>query len=215
MPNWRILAALAVLPGYALLSHMLMVRWPDQPWTVALLFGPLLCGVGVAAWLRKDKATLAGCALVTALLVGLVRAGGVGINVMYVLQHGAIHAMLAWTFGNTLRAGNTPLITALGEKVHDHFAPGQRDYTRRLTAVWTAYFVAMIAISAAIYLLAPWAWWSLYCNVATPLAALAMFAVEHVWRLRMHPDFERVNVARAIRAYQAYSSSSSSSASTR
>ncbi|MFM2067483.1 MAG: hypothetical protein RLZZ584_2392 [Pseudomonadota bacterium] len=210
MPNWRILAALAVLPGYALASHQLMVHWPEQPWTVALLFGPLLGGVAAAAWWRRDRLTLAGCALVALVLGVVVQRGGVGINLLYVLQHGAIHAMLAWTFGTTLRAGSTPLITALAEKVHERFAPGQRDYTRRLTAVWTAYFVVMIAVSLAIYLLAPWPWWSLYCNVLTPLAALAMFALEHAWRVLRHPDFERVQIARAIRAYQAHTAADSS-----
>jgi uncharacterized membrane protein len=207
MARLRIVATVLVLVGYALLSHLLMARWPDRPWTVALLFGPLLAGLALAGLARRHLPSLAGCVLLAAVLAYVVHLGGVGVNLLYVLQHAAIHGLLALTFGLTLRAGAQPLITQVAERVHDVFPPVQRAYTRWLTAVWTVYFAGMIALSLLIYLLAPWPVWSLFCNVITPAAAVALFVGEHVLRYWRHPEFERVTMQRVVRAYQSYSAS--------
>jgi uncharacterized membrane protein len=206
MPIWRIVAVAAVLAGYACLSHALMAYWPDRSWSVAVLFGPLLAGLAAAGLARRHLPTLAGCALLTALLVLTVQAGGVGMHLLYVLQHAAIHAVLAWSFGMTLRPGATPLITLLAEHVHEHFTPEQRDYTRQLTVLWSAYFVAMIALSLLVYTAASWETWSLFCNLLTPLMAMSLFVGEHALRYRLHPEFERISMARAMRAYRAVTS---------
>jgi len=196
-------AVVAALVVYALLSHALMVHAPAEPWTVAALFGPLLAAMTAGAITRRHLPSLAFCALLAAALVAVVRGGAVDINRLYVLQHAGIHLALAATFGATLRRGATPLITAAAARIHRNFTPAMRAYTRRLTALWTAYFVAMIVLSATLYLLAPWSWWSLFCNVATPLSALALFVGEYVWRGVRHPDFEPVTLAGMARAFRA------------
>lgn len=206
MPSWRFVAAAAALAAYALLSHLLMTHAPDRPWSVAALFAPVLVALGVAGWRRRHGLSLAACALLAAALVTVVvRGGGVDVNRLYVLQHATVHAALAWFFGMTLRDGATPLITALAERVHEHFTPAMRDYTRWLTGLWVAYFVGMIAVSALVYALAPWSWWSLFCNLLTPLAAVGLFVGEHLVRHWRHPEFERVSLGRAVRAYREFS----------
>jgi uncharacterized membrane protein len=202
MPIWRIAAVAALVAGYATLSHVLMSHWPDRPWSAAVLFGPLLIALTAAALARRHWPTLAGCVGLALVLAAVVQRGGVGVQALYVLQHGAIHAVLAWTFGMTLRPGATPLITMLAERVHERLVPGQREYTRALTCAWTVFFVVMIAVSLAIYSLLPWEAWSLFCNLLTPLAAVAFFAIEHMLRYRWHPEFERISMARALRAYK-------------
>jgi uncharacterized membrane protein len=137
--------------------------------------------------------------------VVVARGGVADVRRLYVLQHGAINAVLCWTFAMTLRPGSMALITMLGERVHTNFTPAMRDYTRWLTGVWALYFAAMIVISVLLYTLAPWEWWSFFCNALTPIAAVAMFAIEHLMRYRRHPEFERVSIARAVRAYQSHS----------
>ncbi len=200
---WPLAAALIGLAAYALGSHWLMVSAGDRPWAVAALFGPLLLAIGGGGWRRRHGPTLAFCAALAALLVAIVMRGGVGdMNRMYVLQHAGIHAALAWAFASSLRPGSTPLITALAERVHVDFTPTMRRYTGQLTAAWAAYFVAMIALSAAIYLLAPWAWWSVFCNVLTPLAVAGFFVVEHGLRYHWHPEFERLSMRGAVRAWR-------------
>ena len=200
---WRLAAGVALLGAYALLSHWLMVHAAREPWGVAVLFGPLVLALGGAALQRRDWLLLAACAAGVALLAGVVARGGVeDINRMYVLQHGGMHLALAIGFGSTLRPGATPLISMLAASVHQRFTPEMQAYTRWLTGLWTAYFMAMIGVSLLIYALAPWPWWSLYCNVLTPLAAVLLFVVEHVLRYRRHPDFERLTMRAALQAYR-------------
>jgi uncharacterized membrane protein len=199
---WRWLAIGLALVAYAIASHLLMVYVPDRPWSVAVLFGPLWAVVTVAAWARRDGFMLTGCALVLAVIVVVVARGGVSdIHLMYVLQHAAIHVALAWSFGLTLREGEVPLITAMAERLHV-VTPAMRAYTRALTRVWVGYFVGSIVFSVALYALAPWPWWSLYCNVLTPAAVIALFVGEHFWRRHAQPEFPRISLLSAIRAYR-------------
>lgn len=203
MSSWRVVAAGAALAAYAALSHTLMVHAPDQPWTVAALFAPLLLAVAAGGLQRRHVPTLAFCAALAALLVLVVARGGVqDIHRLYVLQHAGVHLALATVFAATLRPGQTPLITLIASRVHREFTPAMHAYTGRLTVVWLAYFVGMVGVSLALYALAPWSWWSLFCNVLTPLAAAGLFVLEYLWRYRRHPEFERASLATAWQAWQ-------------
>lgn len=215
---WRAALAVAVpalgLAGYAVLSNWLMVHAANEPYTLALLFGPLLLAVGGMGWRQRQWATLAACTVLMAVLVAVVLKGGVqDAQRLYVLQHGGIHLALAWSFALTLRRGQKPLITAMAEGLHGRlgqtFTPALAAYTRQVTRFWTGYFVAMIAISLVLYLAAPWAWWTFFCTVLTPILVVALFAGEHVLRYRWHPDFPRVSMAAAYQAYQNHSKAGS------
>lgn len=202
MSIWRVGVALLALAGYALLSHALMVRAPAHSSTLLLLFAPLLIALAVAGIRRRHLPTLAAAALLLVVLAAMLLGGGAGdAGRLYVMQHAGIHLVLAWSFGFTLRRGSVPLITRLAERVHVHFPPAMRDYTRRLTAGWAAYFVAMVVISLALYAWAPWSWWSLFGNLVSPLAAAAFFVGEAIWRRWRHPEFEPASLAQALGAY--------------
>lgn len=206
MPTGRVVAAAivgAALVAYALASYGLMVHAPGHPWAVAAMFGPLLLALAVAGWQRRHLSTLAACTGGAALLAAVVARGGVSdIHRLYLLQHAGIHLALGGAFANTLRRGATPMITLLAERVHERLTPAMRAYTRSLTIAWAAYFAAMAVLSVAIYVLAPWAWWSLFCTVVTPGAAVASFVGEHLWRYRRHPEFERASLGAAWQAYR-------------
>lgn len=58
-------------------------------------------------------------------------------------------AWLAVFFGRTLRAGRTPLIERIARRSSPALSEPLRRYTRRLTAVWCAYFVLAAAAAAA------------------------------------------------------------------
>lgn len=204
MPSWRPLAAAAALLAYALGSHLLMVRAPDHPWSVALLVGPLLGAAALDALRRRQWPMVAGCAAAALALALFVARGDVqDMQRLYVLQHAGVHLALAGAFAATLRPGRTPLVTRLALRVHRHFNAALAAYTRRLTAAWVAYFVAMVALSVALYVLAPWSWWSVFGNLLTPLAAATFFVVEYGWRCRRHPEFERTSFAAAWQAWRA------------
>lgn len=205
-PAWLLVIGALALLAYALASHGLMVYAADRPWALVALFSPLLLALAVAGCKRRHAPTLALCVAVLVALVAVVWHGGVqDANRMYVLQHGGIHLALAWGFGITLRPGSKALIEAMAERLHDDFTPAMRAYTRRLTGLWVAYFIAMIGISLLIYVLAPWPWWSLYGNLLTPLSAIGLFVGEHAFRYWLHPEFERVSLRRIFKAYHAIS----------
>jgi len=204
-PLWPLAVAGAFIGAYAVASHWLMVNAAAEPWAVAALFGPLLLAVAIGAWQQRQWPVLLFCAAVLVVLVVVVQRGGVDdINRMYVLQHAAVNAALAWAFASTLRAGATPLITALAMRVHAVVPPAVRDYTRALTLAWVWFFGATIAVSLALYAVAPWPWWSLYCNLLTPLAVALFFVGEHLFRRWRHPEFERVSMRGAIAAWRAH-----------
>lgn len=207
MTAWRLALAAAALAAYAAGSHWLMVNAADRPWAVAALFGPLVLAVAAAGWRQRPPWILAACALGVAALAAVVVRGGVDdINRMYVLQHAGIHLVLAAGFGVTLRRRGKALIEMLAERVHHGpLTPGMRTYTRRLTLAWVLYFLGMVGVSALVYLLAPWTWWSIFCNAVTPLAAVAFFAGEHVLRYRRHPEFDRITMRTALAAYRSAS----------
>lgn len=203
MPAWRLALAAGALAAYAALSHWLMVNAANRPWAVAALFGPFVAAVAAAGWRKRHAPTLAACAAGVGVLALVVWRGGVeGVNRLYVLQHAGIHLALAWTFAFTLRPGGKALIEMLAERLHRCFSPEMRAYTRRLTLWWVLYFLGMVVVSVGVYVLAPWPWWSLFCNVLTPLAAVTFFAGEHTVRYWWHPDFERVSLRMALAAYR-------------
>jgi uncharacterized membrane protein len=200
------------LAGYAVLSNWLMVHAAHEPITLALLFGPLLLAVGGMGWRQRQWATLAACTVLMAVLVAVVLKGGVqDAQRMYVLQHGGIHLALAWSFALTLRPGQTALISVLAKGLHTRlgqaFTPELAAYTRRVTQVWTGFFVLMVAISGLLYATTPWAWWSFFCTLLTPVAAGALFVGEYLLRYHWHPDFPRVSLQAAFLAYQNHSKS--------
>ena len=201
---WPLLATGAAITAYSIASHLLMVHAAQQPWAVAVLFGPLVAAVAGGAWAQRQWALLLLCAAGVAALATVVAHGGVAdMQRLYVLQHGGIHLALATAFGHTLRAGRTPLITAMAMSVHQHFTPALAAYTRRLTQLWVAYFLGMVALSLAVYALAPWPWWSVFGNLLTPLAAATLFVGEYLLRYWRHPEFERVTLRSALEAYRA------------
>lgn len=204
MPGWRFFAAGLALAGYAVLSHALMVIAGDRPWAAAALLGPLVLAVTTLALKQRHWPTLLACTAALAWLAYVAASGeSQSIARLYLLQHAGIHAALGCTFAYTLRPGATPLISALAARVHQRYTPEVAAYTRRVTLVWALYFGVMVALSLALYAWAPWWWWSLFANLVTPAAAIALFVGEHWLRYRLHPEFERASLAQALRAYRA------------
>jgi uncharacterized membrane protein len=201
--NWRLGAALLAVAGYALLSHLLMVHAADRPWAILAIFAPLVVGVLGVALRRRDGVTIAGSLAVLAALGWVVFLGGVGdANRLYVAQHAGVHLALCGGFVATLRPGGLSLIGRLAQQLHGHLTPAMQVYTRGLTRLWALYFLGMALLSVAIYAGCAWSTWSLFANIATPLSAAVFFVGEYFVRYALHPEFERVSLAEAVRAYQ-------------
>jgi uncharacterized membrane protein len=203
MFHWPLAFAALALFGYAVASHWLMVHAGQEPWAVAALLAPML---GLAAWLAlrlRNAPALLACGVAAAVLATLVSRGGLGsVDRLYVLQHVALHVALGCGFAFTLRNGATPLISAMAARAQGPLDDGVSRYTRRLTAIWVAYFFGMAVLSVMLFVLAPWWWWSLYANVLTPLAAGTLFVGEYLLRYRLHPEFRRVSLVQTFLAYR-------------
>lgn len=197
------LALLAVaMLAYALLAHYLTARAASSPWALAGVLGPMALLLVIGLW--RSGQTLLSLLLGAALAWLMLRAAqgrGVEPQWLYLGQHAGIHAVLAVFFGGTLRPGRQALISSMAERVHRGLTPALAGYTRRLTAVWTGYFLGMTLLSLLLFVAAPLATWSLFANVVTPLAMAALFVGEHLLRYRLHPEFERISLATVMRAY--------------
>lgn len=202
--RWR-LAGLAVAAlAYAALAHQFTTHAAHSPWALLAVLGPMAALLAVGLW-RGGQRLLA-LALGAGLLGLAWRLGQGGASALapqwlYLAQHAGIHVALGIFFGRSLRPGRQALISALAERVHRGLTPALAAYTRRLTTVWTAYFAAMAAASLLLFLFAPLQVWSIFANLVTPLAVAVMFVGEHLLRYRLHPEFERISLATAIRAY--------------
>ena len=204
MGAWQIgLGGLAVV-FYAGLSHWLTLHAAESPWAVVGLLGPLW-GVSLTVALRQRQLVwVTSLALAAAGVAAVAWQGGpVALNRLYLMQHAGIHLALALSFGLSLRTGHEPTITRVARAVHGGLAPAMAAYCRRVTQAWVIYFGVMAALSLAMFLAAPWAWWSLLANLVTPVAIAALFVGEYLLRYWLHPEFQRASLMDAVRAYSA------------
>jgi uncharacterized membrane protein len=199
----RIVAVVLVSLAYVIGTHWLMTRGGDSPWNVVGVLSPMLVAIAVGAW-RGGQPVLGAAA--TLAIVGLctqaLRGIAISPSALYLAQHVGIHLFLAVGFGSTLRAGHTPLITTMAARVHRELTPDMLVYTRKVTLAWSLYFVAMAAISLALFTFASFDAWAVFANLLTPCSVAVMFGAEHFLRYRWHPEFERTSIADAIRSYR-------------
>jgi uncharacterized membrane protein len=193
----RVLAPLAVLllVCYPLAVYAaLAANRPALAVGLAVLSLALLAVAAPRRWRLVAIAALTGVAL-----IGFV--GGWAIQLSY-LSPIIINVGLAAWFGMTLRAGNEPMISRFARIERGQLAPDLVAYTRRLTLVWTLFFLAMAVVSAALSALpsaAPWAWFTTFGNW---ICVAGLFFGEHVYRRRRfahHPHTSPMRVIALVR----------------
>lgn len=187
---------------YLLTCHWLMTRAGGSPWNVVGVLVPMLSLLAVGAWRGGQRWAGVAAGAAAALLVGQALLGGrVPTQWLYLAQHVGMNAFLALGFGSTLRAGQTPLITALARRVHHVFTPDMARYTRHCTLAWTLYFIGVSGVSLLLFAAASFEHWAVFANIVSPISVGVMFGAEYLLRYRLHPEFERTSVADAIRSY--------------
>lgn len=204
MSGFRLALVLLAGVAYSVASYWMMLFHPAEPWAVPVLLVPLwLTGIGLAAarFGRWGAAAVVAAGLVFFALVWRGEAGDP--NWLYMLQHVGINALLCAWFGSTLRPGQLSLIGQFAQRVHP-LTPAHRTYTAAVTRTWTVYFAAVAILSGLIYATLPFAQWTLFSNVVTPLGCAALFVGEFLLRYRLHPEFERTRMIDAVRAFYAH-----------
>ena len=108
-------------------------------------------------------------------------------------------ALAVW-FGRTLAPGEEPMISWFARLVRGtELPPDLARYTRISTKVWTAFFVSMAAVAAALAVLAtPWTW-SVFTNGIDYLLVGVLFVGEYVFRRVRYRHHEHRPFADVVR----------------
>lgn len=190
--------------AYVVLAHYTSATPAVGSWAV-LLAGAPMAVVGLS-FARESRGGALIWLLVGAVVVGLAWAWPRlhnPVGWLYFIQHVSVNAVLGMIFGRSLLRRHEPLVTALARLVHEEMTPELLGYTRRVTAAWTAFFLAMAALSILLFAFAAIEVWSVFANLlAMPLVAV-MFIVENEVRKRVLPPRDQVGILAAVRAFRA------------
>lgn len=100
-----------------------------------------------------------------------------------------INTILLFTFGETLRKGEVPMIERFARLQEPALSPEKQAHCRRWTVRWCVFFVINGAIAAALGLWAtPFVWATYTGGIAYALMGL-LFSIEYVERKRRFRDF--------------------------
>jgi uncharacterized membrane protein len=180
-----------------------MTQAQDSVWSVAVALGPVVVLSIGALWRGGQRALALACAGAILLLTAQAwRGQPLPSRWLYLAQHAGVHLALAAWFGGTLRPGVQPLISGFAQKVHGSLTPALATYTRNVTLAWTLYFLAMAGASVVLFLAGDFRHWSLLANLLTPVLTTTMFVGEYLLRYRLHPEFERVSLQKALQAWR-------------
>lgn len=203
--RWGALAAAGI--AYSALEYRAAVSGVRGVFGAAVAVLPVVVFAFVLAWRSARRAVSVGSWLAACALLFAMRDWLVGhYPWIFLIQHAGIHALLGASFGGSLRAGRTPMITVFARLVHPTMTPAIESYTRAATWAWTVYFGCIASLSVLLFLLAPIKVWSVFAIVlGIPLLAL-MFIGEYAVRCMVLPPEDRAGPLDAIRAYRQASS---------
>ena len=208
--RWRrrvqLAAVVACVGAYAGLSHYANSVARTHDLGVGLALGPLLTLAVVLIWRGTHLLVALLAAAAAALLLRhywpvLER----NFSVVYLLQEGGLYSLMAASFGMSLRRHRVALCTRLADEVHGPLSAAEVLYTRRVTAAWALFFVAIAAVTLGLYFCTPLRIWSMFANFYVwPLIGL-MFAAEYAVRRRLLPQGSRPGILAAVRVFFASS----------
>ena len=93
-----------------------------------------------------------------------------------------VNGMLAWLFGRTLVRSRVPLIARFAVLEQGTLSAELAAYTRTLTWLWTALFLAAAVLSLGLAVSGHRDAWSLFTNFVNYLLVAALFLGEFVYR---------------------------------
>lgn len=181
--------ASSLLIHIAVTQHTPLLEWCAL---ASLVFVPFAIGLVELRW-RSWLIFAAICAG----LWWLVRVGG-GRPLLY-LPSVLIPGALAWIFGASLRAGRQPLIAGVALAAQPATPDYLVAYSRSLTVLWTAFFIAMAGWDAALAAFAPHLWWSFMANGVNYLLIGAMVALEYLFRRLRFRDYDHPGFAEYLK----------------
>lgn len=173
----RVASTVVVLCAYPIVAHYAAISSRPEMAIAAwlaialLLFWPALSRT-------PHRLALAGVAL---LPVALITSVGWGMWLIYAPPI-LINLTLAMIFGRSLTHSHTPIITFFALLERGELSPELNRYTRTLTAIWTALFLAMAGASLGLAVFADPGTWSLFTNGLSYLLVAVLFLGEFIYR---------------------------------
>lgn len=113
---------------------------------------------------------------------------------LYLLPLAIYAGLLGW-FGSSLLPGREPLLSRMARVVFDDASTETRDYTRRVTWLWSGLFLGMLLFTGWLTLYAGLETWSLFANIINYLITAGVALLEYsyrLWRFRRWPTRERL-----------------------
>lgn len=195
---------LAAFIAYPILLHVFVLKEEVAMSRLLFVFAPLLA---VAAWVTFRMVGKAWWPLLGLGFAGAVYYiatgdhGRIGLLAVNGLSHATLNLFLLWLFGRTLLRGCEPLISQISRRINGELKPEVVEYTRHVTIAWCAYFTLQVAISLALYLLAPLSAWSFFINVLNLPLLILMFVAEKTYRTARFPSHPKTSILKAIEVY--------------
>jgi uncharacterized membrane protein len=179
---WPASIHLAIIGGHTAIALLICLALPVT-----------LAGRSLMARVLLTLATVAAVLLVTRLT------GDDALLPLYLFPV-LIHAGLAGFFGRTLLPGKTPMITRYSILLRGGLEPAVIGYTRRVTWLWTVYFLCMALESLLLALFAPLEIWSLFANCLNYVFTAILFTGEYLFRIHHFDHLEHPGFTRFVRA---------------
>lgn len=177
--------------GYQFLIHKVTLSGQLTPITAALVLTPFVVAAGWAIALELGL-RLALLITTTMTILGLAWVNRFGLTsaIIFGLPHLVTNLFLLWLFARTLKDGREPLITSIARRVHGSLKPDIEIYTRRITFVWSLFFVLQVVVSLGLYIFASLEAWSMFINILNVPLIILMFLCEYSYRLLRYRDHQ-------------------------
>jgi uncharacterized membrane protein len=198
----QLAAVVVLLVVYSGLSHYSNSHPQTRDLGTALALAPML-GLGfILVWRFSGAPTAILTAAAAALLLRhfwpqLTQ----NFAIVYLIQQCGFYAIMAFTFGRSLRKGRAPLCTQLAVKLHGPLSTPELNYTRQVTWAWTIFFLVNLAATWALFKFAPLRIWSLFVNFLSLPLILLMFVAEYAVRRRVLPQVHPSGLMATLRVY--------------
>ena len=177
--------------GYQFLIHKVTLSGQLTPISSTLVLVPFVITALWAIALEMGF-RLALLITITITLLGLAAAHQFSLPpaIILGLPHFVTNIFLMWFFARTLKDGREPLITSIARRVRGSLTPDIEIYTRRITLVWSLFFVLQLAFSLGLYIFASLEAWSMFINILNAPLIVLMFLCEYSYRILRFPDHQ-------------------------
>jgi uncharacterized membrane protein len=198
----QLAAVVVFFIAYSVLSHYSNLNPQAQTLGAGLALGPMLIVGFVLIW-RLSGAVLAVLTAAAAAFL-LQRYWPLltqNFPVVYLIQQCGFYAIMAFTFGRSLRSGRVPLCTQFADQLHGPLSPLELRYTRNVTVAWVIFFLLNVAVTVLLFDFASLRTWSLFVNFLSLPLILLMFVAEYAVRRRVLPKVQRNGLIATLRVY--------------